>query len=47
VRNLEGDWKWMRSRGSARLSPSGEVIRWYGAIENIDEHKLKSLTALD
>ncbi|WP_348270054.1 EAL domain-containing protein [Edaphobacter paludis] len=47
VRNLEGDWKWMRSRGSARLSPSGEVIRWYGALENIDEHKLKSLTGVD
>jgi PAS domain S-box-containing protein len=38
VKNLDGDWKWMRSRGSARLSPSGEVIRWYGALENIDEH---------
>ncbi len=30
----------MRSRGSARLNPSGEVIRWYGAIENIHEYKL-------
>lgn len=45
VRNLEGDWKWMRSRGTARLNPTGEIIRWYGAIENIDEHKLTSLEA--
>ncbi len=32
-------WKWMRSRGSPRRNPSGEIIRWYGSVEDIDEHK--------
>jgi PAS domain S-box-containing protein len=45
VRNLDGDWKWMRSRGSARLGSSGEIIRWYGAVEDIDESKQKSLAS--
>jgi PAS domain S-box-containing protein len=40
VKNLEGDWNWMRSRGSARLGSSGEIIRWYGVVEDINERKL-------
>ncbi|WP_263359849.1 EAL domain-containing protein [Acidicapsa ligni] len=46
VRNLDGDWKWMRSRGSARLSPTAEIIRWYGAVEEIDESR-RTIVAVD
>lgn len=39
VRDLEGEWKWMRSRGKPRLGPSGEIVRWYGTVEDIDEQR--------
>ena len=37
VKSVDGEWKWMRSRGSPRFNPSGEIIRWYGSVEDIDE----------
>jgi PAS domain S-box-containing protein len=46
IRRPDGSWHWMRSRGSARLGPSGEVIRVYGSLEEIEEHK-RSLAALE
>jgi PAS domain S-box-containing protein len=39
VQDVDGNWRWMRSRGSPRFGPSGEVIRWYGSVENIDDQK--------
>jgi PAS domain S-box-containing protein len=39
VKTTDGKWKWMRSRGWPRYAPSGEVIRWYGGTEDIDERK--------
>jgi PAS domain S-box-containing protein len=36
VRDIDGDWKWMRSRGAPRLGPSGEIIRWYGSVEDLN-----------
>jgi PAS domain S-box-containing protein len=36
VRGIDGDWKWMRSRGAPRLGPSGEIIRWYGSVEDLN-----------
>jgi PAS domain S-box-containing protein len=36
VRDLSGEWKWMRSRGSPRLGPHGEILRWYGTVEDYD-----------
>jgi len=36
---IDGEWKWMRSRGTARRGPTGEIIRWYGTVEDIDEYK--------
>ena len=26
---VDEEWRWMRSRGSARLGASGEILRWY------------------
>ena len=39
VKTVGGKWKWMRTRGWPRHGPSGEIIRWYGATEDIDERK--------
>jgi PAS domain S-box-containing protein len=32
-------WRWMRSRGSPRFGPSGEILRWYGSVDDIDQQK--------
>lgn len=39
VRNVEGEWRWMRSRGEPRFDLSGKIQSWYGCIEDIDDHK--------
>ena len=39
VGSPEHGWRWMRSRGSPRFGPSGEILRWYGSVEDIDERK--------
>jgi PAS domain S-box-containing protein len=32
-------WRWVRSRGGARRDDKGQIIRWYGSVEDIDECK--------
>jgi PAS domain S-box-containing protein len=39
VKCVGGEWKWMRSRGSPRVGPSGQIVRWYGCLEDIDDRK--------
>jgi PAS domain S-box-containing protein len=39
VKTIEGNWKWMRSQGSPRFDVAGDVIRWYGTVEDIDDRK--------
>jgi PAS domain S-box-containing protein len=39
VGSLGQGWRWMRSRGSPRFGPSGEILRWYGSVEDIDDRK--------
>jgi PAS domain S-box-containing protein len=39
VRQPDGKWMWMRSRGSPRFNSTGKVIRWYGSVEDIDQRK--------
>lgn len=39
VRTADGGWRWMRARGEARHGPLGEVIRWFGGVEDIEERK--------
>ena len=34
-----GTWLWVRSRASARRGDNGEIIRWYGVVEDIDDRK--------
>lgn len=37
VKDIDGEWKWMRSRGTPRLGPTGEIIRWYGSVEDLNQ----------
>jgi PAS domain S-box-containing protein len=46
VLSVEGEWRWMRSRGSPRFAPSGEITRWYGSVEDIHEQKLQGQESL-
>lgn len=39
VRDSDQQWRWMRSRGSARFGPGGEITRWFGNVVDIDERK--------
>ena len=39
VKSHSGALKWMRSRGSPRFGPSGDIVRWYGSVEEIDDRK--------
>jgi PAS domain S-box-containing protein len=39
VKTIDGRWRWMRSRGAPCYGPSGEILRWYGSVEDISEHR--------
>jgi PAS domain S-box-containing protein len=39
VKSLDRGWRWMRSRGSPRVGPTGKIVRWYGSVEDIHERK--------
>jgi PAS domain S-box-containing protein len=39
VSSDEKTWIWMRSRGAARRDASGAIVRWYGSVESMDDHK--------
>ncbi|MCU1321424.1 MAG: diguanylate phosphodiesterase [Acidobacteriaceae bacterium] len=36
---VDGQWRWIRSRAAARLDEHGNVIRWYGALEDTSEYR--------
>jgi len=40
VLGVDGVWRWMRSTGSPRYKPSGDISRWYGSVEDIHDRKL-------
>ena len=39
VKSLDRGWRWMRSRGSPRVGPAGQIVRWYGSVEDVDDRK--------
>ena len=39
VHCADGVWRWMRARAAPRRNDDGGIIRWYGTLEDIDEHK--------
>jgi PAS domain S-box-containing protein len=45
VRCVDGVWRWMRARASPRRDSEGKIIRWYGTLEDVDDHK-KAVEAL-
>ncbi len=45
IRRPDGVWRWMRARAAARRAENGKIMRWYGSVEDIDDHK-KALEAL-
>lgn len=40
IQSVDGEWRWMRSRGLPRFGPNGEITRWYGSVEDIHDRKL-------
>ncbi len=38
--SADGSWRWVRARASARRGRQGEVIRWYGTLEDIHDRKM-------
>jgi PAS domain S-box-containing protein len=39
ILDRDGTWRWMRSRASPRRDERGEIIRWYGTLEDIADRK--------
>jgi len=39
VRCADGIFRWMRARAAPRRNEESKIIRWYGTLENIDDHK--------
>ncbi len=39
IRDADQQWRWMRSRGSARIGTDGEITRWFGSVVDIHERK--------
>src|ERR1700760_1273208 len=35
----DGVFCWMRARAAPRRDDDGKIIRWYGTLEDIDDHK--------
>lgn len=35
----DGVWRWMRSRAAPRRDSAGNITRWYGTLEDIDDRK--------
>lgn len=41
VRHVQGGWRWMRSRGMPRVSTAGEIIGFYGVVEEMQHSQLE------
>jgi PAS domain S-box-containing protein len=39
IRCRDCEWRWMRVRAAPRRDEEGKIIRWYGTLEDIDDHK--------
>jgi diguanylate cyclase (GGDEF)-like protein/PAS domain S-box-containing protein len=42
IRLRGGAYRWVRARATARLNPNGEILRWYGTVEDVHEQYLAS-----
>ncbi len=39
IRKRDGEWLWVRGRATPRRGSNGEILRWYGNLEDIDSRK--------
>jgi len=39
LRRGDGNYRWVRARAAPRFDAAGKVVRWYGTLEDIDEHR--------
>ncbi len=39
LRQADGSYAWFRSRAAPRWSPEGQIIRWYGTLENVSDRR--------
>ncbi len=40
LRMKDGQYRWSRGRASPRRNQNGEILRWYGTVEDVHEHHL-------
>jgi diguanylate cyclase (GGDEF)-like protein/PAS domain S-box-containing protein len=43
IRSADGLWRWVRARAYPRRDSSGEIIRWYGTVEEIHDRKITAM----
>ena len=43
IHSASGGWRWVRARAYPRRSDGGEIIRWYGTVEDIHDKKLTEM----
>jgi PAS domain-containing protein len=39
LKSIDRGWRWMRFQGSPKFGPSGQILRWYGSVEDVDARK--------
>ncbi|MBU1258870.1 MAG: PAS domain-containing protein, partial [Alphaproteobacteria bacterium] len=40
IRLRDGNYRWMRARAAARRDEQGQIVRWYGTLEDVHAQKL-------
>lgn len=40
IRLRSGDYRWMRARAAARRDKLGQIVRWYGTLEDIHDRRV-------
>ncbi len=45
--HVDGSFRWARSRAFPRRDDSGQIIKWYGATEDIDDRKRAEVKAFE
>lgn len=40
IRLADGTFRWVRARGAPRRDEHGDIIRWYGTLEDVHRHRL-------
>ena len=46
LRMANGDYRWVRAWAAPRRDESGQVVRWYGTLEDVHDHRLAQAALL-